>query len=126
MKHIKLFEAFQDENPTDIQGLSGMTAKMVIYDSSYDWQYIIEGPIEHEDRAKEIGMEMHDHLVEEADYYFRAIRKEDDDEAENTITFEEYMKDVIDYMDNEKEELAKIGWTIKLEEGHHFRFPELT
>jgi hypothetical protein len=25
-------------------------------------------------------------------------------------------------MDNEKEELAKIGWEIKLEEGQHFRF----
>jgi hypothetical protein len=111
MKHIKLFEAFQGE-----------TSRMVIYDSSYDWQYIIEGPIEHEDLAREIGAEMHDHLVEEADYYFETIRKEDDDEAENTITFEEYMRDVIDYMDNEKEELAKIGWEIKLEEGQHFRF----
>jgi hypothetical protein len=111
MKHIKLFETF-NEVPDSMRDLFGLTAKLEVYEFWGEWAYVIEGPTESEEEARIIGDKISDIFQDREGYYYAEpgdVYYDDTDKGD----IDDFMEDVVEkQMNAEKEALAKIGWEI--------------
>ena len=114
MKHIKIYEAFQDEVPASMRDLFGLTGKIVVKNTLM-WamgKWIMEGPIEHKKEAKKIRKRIED-AIWDAKVEWEEL--EDNDESDGDEF--EYQQDKIETgIPEEQAALAQIGWRIYWEE----------
>ena len=104
MKHIKLFESFNDV-PDSMRDLFGLKSKFDVYDYWGEWAYVLEGPCEHEDEAKVIGDKIGETFRDKEDDYY----SENNDDQD----LQEFLESVIkDSLQQEETELTKMGWEL--------------
>ena len=110
MKHIKLYEEYKDEVPAEMRDLFGLTTKFVIWDE-WTWRYVMEGPVEHEEEARQLSNVIREFIDEQIDLW-----KEEEADGTTPFSLDEYLDDFIEHgMPKEKEALTKIGWDIRFE-----------
>jgi hypothetical protein len=66
MRHIKIYEAFQDEVPASMRDLFGLTSSMKIQDGKGGW-FTWSGPSELYEKASEIAVRISARLADEID-----------------------------------------------------------
>jgi len=114
MRHIKIYEAFQDEIPASMRDLFGLTGRLVV-PNQLMWEmgkWIMEGPIEHKKEAKEIRKRIED-VIWDAKTEWEELDSNGGSESDEF----EYQRNKIETgMPEEQAALAQIGWTIYWEE----------
>lgn len=102
MRHIRLYEAFQDEIGSLTREIFDLTSTIQI---EKDW--IIEGPLEHEKEATTIANGM----IEKINGYPMAVSK-------HTSIWDSYLDYALkNWMTDELAALAQIGWELKFRKG---------
>ena len=116
MRHIKIYEAFQDEVPASMRDLFGLTTKFVIWNER-EWRYVMEGPTEYEEEARQLGNVIREFIDKQIDLW-----KKKEAERDPSFSSDEYIDDfeyVDDFIENgmpeEQQALANIGWEIRFE-----------
>ena len=114
MKHIKLYEEYQDEVPAEMRDLFGLTGKIVVKNTLM-WEsgkWIMEGPNEYREEAEEIARRIEGVIWDAKEEW-----EELDSNGEAECDEFEYQQEKIETgMPEEQAALAQIGWKIYWEE----------
>ena len=88
MKHIRIYESFEDHLDPSTRDIFGLTAEVEIANYNDEWVYVMTGPIEHEGEAEEAAGRMRPYIVERYQDWYT------EDDAEDT-ELNDYLDDYV-------------------------------
>jgi hypothetical protein len=122
MRHIKLYEEYQDPLDPMARDMFGLTSEVLVWHHHNEWSdeskgdYVMVGPSEQEDEAKKLADLIRPHLAERG-YEWQQEEDaredaEDEDEEEEMMDLEDYIDLYLEKRLPYREAVKQIGYEI--------------